>query len=325
MGHLTSEQRYTISVLLKSQMKPSDIAKHIDKDKSVVSREVRRNCDQRSGEYRYELAQKKCEARHAEKRKNVRFTVKIQNQVIRKLTDNYSPEQIVGRLKAEGADCVSHEAIYQFIWENKSTGGNLYKHLRNKGKRYRKRGSAKDARGIIPNRTDIDQRPEVVEHKKRFGDFETDTIIGENHKKALLTINDRATGYGIIRKLESKEACLVAEKMIKALMPFSEYTHTITSDNGLEFARHEKVAEKLSLDFYFAKPYHSWERGSNENYNRLVRQYFPKGTNFNQVTIGDIRKVQNALNNRPRKRFGYLTPNEMLENLNIFDKVAFIT
>jgi len=325
MGHLTVEQRYTISILLKKKLSPSVIADCLGRNKSVISREIKRNCDQRSGEYRYELAQKKCNTRHAEKPKKILFTAEIQDQVITKLKDKFSPEQIVGQSKLEGVECVSHETIYRFVWKEKAAGGDLYMHLRNKGKKYRKRGNNKDARGIIPNRIDIDQRPKIVEKKERFGDFEADTIIGKNHKRALLTINDRATGYGFIRKLESKDADIVAKKMINALNPFEEYSHTITSDNGREFAHHEKVADKLTLDFFFAKPYHSWERGANENFNRLVRQYFPKGTDFNCITVGDVRKVQNALNSRPRKRLGFFSPKEILEKLNIFDKVAFIT
>lgn len=325
MGQITVEQRYTISVLLEQQMMQKDIAKIMGKNKSVISREINRNCDQRSGEYRYELAQKKCNARHAEKPKKIRLTSKIQKRVCKNLKNNFSPEQIVGRSKLESKECVSIETIYCFVWKDKASGGSLHKHLRNKGKRYRKRGSNKDTRGIIPNRIDIDQRPEIVEKNERFGDFEADTIIGQNHQKALLTINDRATGYAMIRKLESKDSDVIVHTVVGALSPFEAYSHTITSDNGREFAKHEKIADKLNLNFYFAKPYHSWERGANENYNRLVRQYFPKGTNFSLVTVGDVQKVQNALNNRPRKRLGFFTPNEVLRKLNFLTKVAFIT
>lgn len=323
--HLTVEQRYTISVLKEKGMKQKEIADTIVKDKSVISRELKRNCDQRNGEYRYILAQKKCDTRHAEKPKHICFTNEIREDVKRAITQKLSPEQIVGRSSLENKKCVSHETIYRFIWEDKASGGNLYKHLRNKGKRYKKRGSKKDTRGIIPNRVDIGQRPEIVDKKERFGDFEIDTIIGKNHKKAILTVNDRATGYGIIRKLESKDANMVAKKVIAALNPFYEYSHTITSDNGHEFARHQKIAGSLDIDFFFAKPYHSWERGANENFNRLVRQYFPKKTDFTLISVADVKRVQNALNNRPRKRLDFFSPKEILENLNLFRNVAFIT
>ena len=325
MGHITVEQRYTISVMLKKQVKPKVIADTIGKDKSVISREIKRNCDQRSGEYRFDLAQKKCNLRHANKAKHIRFTEQVQTHVIKELENKLSPEQISGQAKLLGIACVSCESIYQFVWNDKAAHGKLHKHLRNKGRRYRKRGAHKDKRGIIPNRIDISLRPKIVEKKIRFGDLEIDTIIGKNHKKALLTITDRAIGYGIIRKLDSKDTDRVAKKTIQALTPFSKYVHTITSDNGLEFSAHEKISKKLEIDYYFARPYCSWERGANENYNRLVRQYFPKGTDFTKVTVGDIKKVQNAINNRPRKRLDYISPKQMLEKLNIFEKVAFIT
>lgn len=266
--HLTVEQRYTISVLIEKNTSQKDIALIIGKDKSIISRELKRNCDNRSGKYSYKLAQKKCDTRHANKHKHIYFTPFIQSYVNVMLDDKFSPDQITGQAKRLGIKCVSHETIYQHVWANKASGGTLHKHLRNNGKRNRKRGAKKDKRGIIPNRIDISMRPKIVEKKERFGDFEIDTIIGKNHKKALLTINDRAIGYGIIRKLDSKDAERVAKKTIQALKPFSKYAHTITSDNGLEFASHEKISNKLNIDFYFAKPFQSCERGANENYNR---------------------------------------------------------
>lgn len=323
--HLTLSQRYTISVLKKQQMSQKDIALIIGRDKSVISRELSRNKDNRSDKYRFDLAQRKCNIRHAEKPKHIRFTDEIKEQVIKALENKYSPEQITGRFRLENKNIVSHETIYRFVWQNKKNGGELYTNLRNRGKKYRKRGCKKDKRGSIQNRVDIDMRPAIVEKKERFGDFEADTIIGKNHKKAMMTLNDRATGYGFIRKLESKDANILASKAIHTLYKFQNYTHTITSDNGHEFAKHEKIAKTLNIDFYFAKPYHSWERGANENYNRLVRQYFPKGMDFDKITFGEIRKVQNELNNRPRKRLAFFTPKEILEKLNIFSKVAFIT
>lgn len=322
--HLTVEQRYTIFVLLQKDMSQSEIASYIGKSKSTISRELNRNCDQRDGGYCYLLAQKKCDGRHSSKAKHIRLTDQIKERIIESLNADLSPEQIVGRSKLEEIDCVSHETIYRLIWKDKASNGNLFRHLRNKGKRYKKRG-CKDNRGIIPNRVDIDNRPKIVEKRERFGDFEADTIIGKNHKKALLTLTDRATGYGIIRKIETKDSETIATKIISSLSGLSNFIHTITSDNGLEFAQHEKVSEKLDVDFYFAKPYQAWVRGTNENFNRLVRQYFPKGTDFDTITIGDIKKVQNALNKRPRKRLNFYSPNEILKNLNIFSNVAFIT
>lgn len=320
MGHLTTEQRYTIAAMQKAGYRQSAIASAINKDKSVVSRELRRNCDARSGEYRADLAQRKYELRQKQKPKHQRFTVEIQEYVEAKLSEQYSPEQIVGAAKLAGKACVSHERIYQHIWEDKRAQGVLYQQLRSRGKRYRKRGNQKDSRGKIKERIGISERPEIVEERERFGDLEIDTIIGKGHKGAIVTINDRATGMLIMRKLAGKNAEELAQKAIEALRPWKEGLHTITSDNGKEFASHQQIADSLGIDFYFADPYHSWQRGSNENLNGLIRQYIPKKTDFSTISEAYIHQIETKLNNRPRKRFKFLTPLQVAKK-----KVAFIT
>jgi len=165
-----------------------------------------------------------------------------------------------------------------------------------------------------------------VEQKERIGDLEIDLVIGENHKQALLTINDRATGVLFMNKVETKQAKEIESKTVELLENWSPFIFTITSDNGKEFANHQQIAQKLNIDFYFAKPYHSWQRGANENLNGLVRQYFPKNINFEKITKQQIIDVQNILNNRPRKRFGFKTPNEIYsQKLDNLASVAFIT
>ena len=326
MGQLTREQRYTIQVLLEEGFKPSAIAIKINRDKSVISREIKRNCDQRSGKYKAELAEKKCANRHKIKRKKIRFTPEIKRYTEQYLQEDYSPEQIVGVAKLERRECVSHETIYKHIWDDKKQNGELYKHLRTQGKRYRKRGATKDKRGQIVGRIDIENRPKIVEEKNRFGDFEIDLVIGANHKKAILTANDRATGKTKIALLNSKSASEVKEKTVEILEEWKCLMFTITSDNGKEFANHQEISEELGIDYFFAKPYHSWERGANENYNGLLRQYFPKNYDFNLITESDIKYVEEKLNNRPRKRFGFLSPNQVyLQSINNDGKVAFIT
>lgn len=326
MSQLSLSQRYQIELCRSHGMSISRIGDFIDKDKSVVSREISRNSDLRSGEYKAELAHNKAQNRHKKKNKMIRFKPGIEKYVHNKITEDYSPEQIVGRAKLENIQCVSHERIYQFIWKDKKAGGKLYKHLRSKGKRYRKRGHSKDHRGLIVGRVDIDQRPHIVEHKERIGDLEIDLIIGKNHKQAILTINDRASGLLIMDKVPSKQAIHIERKSVELLEDFGPLFHTITSDNGKEFANHKNIAEQLDIDFYFAKPYHSWQRGANENLNGLVRQYFAKDCNFNSITKTQIQNVQNILNNRPRKRFGFKTPNEIFAlKLNQQASVAFIT
>ena len=165
-----------------------------------------------------------------------------------------------------------------------------------------------------------------MEKKSRLGDLEIDLVIGKDHKGALLTINDRASGVLFMDKVESKEALLIQQKTIELLQDWKPLIKTITSDNGKEFANHQSIAEVLEIDYYFAKPYHSWERGANENLNGLIRQYFPKKSNFENITKQEIETVINTLNNRPRKRFGYKTPNEIFaQKLNELDAVAFMS
>jgi IS30 family transposase len=218
--HITKEQRYTISVMLQKNITQTEIADNIGKYKSVVCRELKRNFDNRNGEYNADLAQRKYIKRLKEKPKKIKFTKSVKQYVTDKLEDDYSPEQIVGRARVENISCVSHETIYKYVWENKKQGGQLHSHLRHKGRKYRKRGSAKDKRGIIQNRVDIDHRPKIVDEKIRFGDLEIDTVIGKNHKGALLTINDRVSSLVWIKLLKSKEVPAISEKTIEALMPF---------------------------------------------------------------------------------------------------------
>lgn len=315
MSHLTKEQRYTICTMLQRGYTQIAIARVINKDKSVVSRELRRNADARSGQYKDDLAHRKYLKRQEYKAKPRTFTPEVGQYVRDKLRLKYSPEQIAGFAKLNGDKCVSHELIYQFIWKDKRQKGTLYLDLRNRGRRYKKRSVIYDKRGTIPNRTDISQRPPEVELRERFGDLEIDLIIGKNHKNAILTINDRATGLAKLRKLTGKDAEQLARATINCLKEWKPLLHTITSDNGKEFAFHQMIAKELNIDFFFAEPYASWQRGSNENYNRLVRQYIPKKVDFDYVSHDYVHYVEQQLNNRPRKRFGYLSPNQKFSEI----------
>lgn len=325
MAHLTVSQRYTIQTMLKVGHSQSEIARVIGKDKSVISRELRRNSDQRSGNYSHDLAQRKYQKRQKEKPKQVRFTDTVKHNVEALLKEDYSPDQVVGTLKKLKKATVSTERIYQHIWKDKKQAGTLHTHLRHQGRRYRKRGNSKDNRGIIKDRVDIDKRPSLVEKRSRFGDLEVDLIIGKNHNQAILTINDRASGMLKMRKVASKSATEVSKAIVEELKDWEPYLHTITADNGREFANHKFVAEQLNIDHYFAKPYHSWERGSNENLNGLIRQYFPKKSDFTTITKQRIKEIENKINNRPRKRFNYENPIFVMEQLLFNQKVAFVT
>jgi IS30 family transposase len=212
---------------------------------------------------------------------------------------------------------VSHETIYEYIWEDKKNGGGLYKHLRHHGKKYNKRAGKNAGRGLIPNRVDIEERPAIVEKKERTGDWEGDTIIGKDHVGAIVSLVDRATKMAKLVLVENKTAEVVTEAIETALSPVQDVVHTITLDNGKEFAMHEKVAASLNAKVYFAKPYRSWERPLNEHTNGLVRQYFPKKTRFDTLTEDEVKRVEDLLNNRPRKVLGYRTP------LEVFNETRF--
>ena len=309
------------------------IAKAIGVDRSTVYRELKRNKDEKSGLYKQEVAQAKCDKRHHEKRKRNCVDDEVRQYIINKLSTDWSPEQIAGYAKVNGIRCVSHETIYKLVWDDKSKGGELHSHLRRKGRHKAKRGSKNAYRGLIPNRIDIDERPKEVDDKTRFGDLEGDTIVGKNHKGSIVTLNDRALGLSWSMQLPDKNSDNVADAIIEMLLPFKGYLHTLTFDNGREFAHHERVSEALGIKIYFAKPYHSWERGANENLNGLYRQYIPKGTAFEDVTDEQLAMARWLINTRPRKRFGFLSPIQKIYStfandskfINILNKVAFIT
>ena len=213
-----------------------------------------------------------------------------------------------GYLKEQHGIHLSHERIYQHIWADRRAGGDLYSHLRQAHKKRRKKYGSKDKRGQICNRVSIDQRPEFVDEKSRIGDWEIDTVIGQNHKGALVTIVDRKSKFTLIKRVETKHADGVTAATITLLKPYRDKVFTITADNGKEFAGHETMSEELNAQVYFAHPYSSWERGLNENTNGLIRQYFPKGSSFEDITDEQVEAVMYRLNHRPRKGLNYQTP-----------------
>lgn len=302
--HLTREERYQIYALKKAGHKPSEIAHVLERHPSTICRELRRNLGQRG--YRPKQAHRLAEERRA---MNARTIDDATWQFAQeRLLEQWSPEQI-----SNHAD-ISHEAVYQRVYADKRTGGLLWKQLRCQKQR-RKRYGKVHRRGMIPNRHSIEQRPAIVETRSRIGDWEADTIIGKNHRQAIVSIVERKTGFTLIRKVERKTAEFVGEAMMELLKPHRRKVHTITSDNGREFAGHEGIAKSLRADFYFAHPYASWERGSNENTNGLIRQYFPKNRDFTTVTQQEINTAMHRLNNRPRKRLGFLSPNQVFFEL----------
>lgn len=307
---LTQEKRYQIGAFLRIGMKMSEIARQIDVARSTVWREIKRN----STPHRYNPSRaiRLARERHESKRKRG-IDSEIWAVADRLLRLGWSPEQITERLKVEGLQSVSHETIYRHIYQDKQEGGELYTFLRRRHT-YRKRIHKYCSRKGWDTRRPISERPMVVDERSRIGDWEADTIIGRERKGGILSLVERRSRYCLLKKVQTKSAQTVAEAVCSSLMPVKDKVLTITSDNGIEFMRHQTIAKSLDTDFFFADPYSSWQRGTNENTNGLVRQYFPKRTDFTNLSDSDVHLVANRLNNRPRKVLAFRTPNEVFNN-----------
>ena len=313
--HLSLEERHYIQISMKNEKSLTKIARDLGRSQSALSREVKRNLGQRG--YRHQQAHAMAQERHRVKDKAIKMTCKIRAIIDEYIYQDWSPEQIAGKLLKDGVIELHHETIYQYILADKRSGGDLHTHLRHQGKTYRKRygSSHKRTRNGIPNRTDIDERPELVNNRERVGDWEADTMIGKNHKGVFVTLDERKSKLRLAMPVRSKRAQVVTDAMVALFGPVKEYVKTITFDNGKEFAYHEKVAKEIHCDTYFAKPYHSWERGQNENANGLLRQYFPKSMELIDVTTAQVFDAVHKLNSRPRKCLGFKTPYEAFEEL----------
>lgn len=306
--HLTQNERYQISILRKAGHNQSEIAMLLERDKSTISRELRRNRGLRG--YRPAQAQRLAEERAQICRNAPRIDPKSWAFAQAKLAEQWSPEQISGVLAKEHRPTISHETIYQRVYADKRAGGELWRNLRCQKQR-KKRYGGRDRRGTIPNRRSIETRPAIVETRSRVGDWEGDTLIGAQHRQAIVSLVERKSRYTLLAKVEHKTAEAVGQAMVKLLTPFKRRVHTLTTDNGREFAQHEAVDHALESKSYFAHPYASWERGANENTNGLVRQYFPKQCDFPTISPEDIDLVMHRLNHRPRKCLGFRTPHEV--------------
>jgi IS30 family transposase len=309
--HLTYELRCQIYAFLKSGMSQNQIAKQLKLTQSTISREIQRNSGKKG--YRYKQAHEKAVSRRykasvARKKMTPDLTFFIEQKICEQ---QWSPEQISGYLKKNMNTEISHESIYQYILRTPY----LRKYLRRGGKKYNKRSSKLAGRGLIPNRVDIKERPAIVANKERVGDFEIDTIIGANHQGAIVNITERKTMLTRLKLISKKTSEQTANATIQLLNSIKKHVHTITSDNGKEFANHEMIAQELEAQIFFATPYHSWERGLNENMNGLVRQYFPKKFDFSKITEEALRNVEYLLNTRPRKSLNFQTPYEVFYQL----------
>ena len=309
---LTSEQRYTISVLLSKGLKKKEIAEAIGVSNSTITRELQRNSSKR-GVYKWEIAQKQAEKRSKRTPGNRAISKAIWSSVKHYLVDEqWSPEQISGYLAKDDIK-ISHETIYAWIREDKRNRGTLYKHLRHRLKHRKKYVGA--GRSCIINRKSIHERPAEADGK-RFGDLEMDTIVGANNQQAIVTLVDRNTNMLFMKKLKyGKDAKNLALTVIEMLKPIKKKLKTITTDNGKEFSAHEIISEALGVDVFFTDPYSSWQKGAIENANGLIRQYIPKKVSFNDYDDKDIKDIEEKINRRPRKKLGFETPIERFSKI----------
>lgn len=304
--HLSLGERYQIFALKGAKHSINFIAKALNRSPSTITRELKRNKSLRG--YRVNYAHNKACARRSNNASII--IADVWDWVTDKLKQSWSPEQIAG---VHGG--ISHMSIYRYIWRDKKQGGTLWQCLRRKAKPYRQRLTA-ETRGRINDRVSIHERPSIAQERSRIGDWEADTVIGQHHKQAIVTLVERKTGLLKMKRVIKKSAQHVSDAMIALLAPVKLQVKTITSDNGKEFADHKKVRQQLFSPFFFADAYASWQRGTNENTNGLIREFLPKSCDFRQVSDDEMQAIEDKLNNRPRKRLGFKTPNQVFYNIN---------
>lgn len=322
MTHLTKEQRYVISALLKRGIKQKDIAKELGVSASTISRELKRNAGKRGG-YNAETAHSLAQERKERYYYNRKFTYSVEKRIRDYLEkEQWSPEQINGYCKVNEIEMVCIERIYQFIRKDRQNGGELYKHLRHNLK-HRKRTLQNDCKVKIKDRVSIDERDEKINNREEFGHWEGDLIEGKDHKGFALVMTERVSKQIFIAYLPNgKVAKGVAKAVINLLLPYKKWVLSITFDNGQEFAEHKIIAEKLETKIFFTHPYSSWEKGQVENMNKLIRQYIPKSEPITIDNMQDISKIQSKLNNRPRKNLNFQKPINIFYNF-VNKKIAF--
>ena len=310
---LTREQRYQIAALLQTGCNQSEIARCLDVHKSTISRELRRNGNRTRRGYLPRHAHLLALARRSGKTGR-RLTPRHWAEVHRLVRLDWSPEQIAGRAEAEGAFRVSPEWIYQHLLHDQRHGGDLHRHLRCRKIRRKRYGKARRVRGAIAGRVGIAERPAVVATRRRLGDWEGDTLAGNRWRTGVLTLIERKSRFTRLGRLSNKSASVTASVVTRRLKPLASRVRTLTVDNGQEFARHQRITARLRAPVYFADAYAPWQRGTVENVNGLLRQYFPKALDFTTITRRDLRRAEDRLNHRPRKCLGYRTPHEVFFN-----------
>lgn len=309
-NQLTDDERYQIAAMRLHRNSLRAIARHLGRSPSTISREITRNAYPTDGRYRASKACSYAKTRRSRARRGTTFRrdewLLVRSLLRRKL----SPEQISGALRRFGLLSISHETIYRYVWDDLSRGGTLHKHLRQARKQRRKRYGSNDSRGRLAGKRPITARPPGAENRSRTGHWEIDTVIGID-RHCILTIVERKTGFVQIAKLKARTKEEVWNGLNRLIRRYPTRYKTITADNGCEFHGYRDIEAAHSLRFFFAKPYHSWERGTNENTNGLIRQYLPKRTSMKHLTQSRCDWIADQLNNRPRKRLEYCTPEEI--------------
>lgn len=307
---ITHGERYRIAALRQEGLCPAAIARRIGRHRSTISREYDRNGSRWDNGYRPSRAQEQANGRRSRSRRNQRFGDLEWDLVEALLRDDLSPEQTSGYLRKMGTVSISHETIYRYIWKDREHGGDLCKHLRCARKKRRKRYGRYDSRGRLAEKRHISERPSWIEFRRRVGHWEIDTVMGGGNEHCIVTLVERATGYVLIGKLKDRTMEETTRRTIQLIRKHLSQFKTITADNGTEFHAYKKIEKATGVKIYFATPYHSWERGTNENTNGLIRQYLPKRQSMAHVTQSDCNRIAEKLNARPRKRYGYDTPEE---------------
>jgi transposase, IS30 family len=309
--HLSQEERYRIAALSKSRYSLSAIARDLGRPKSTISREFGRNRSTHDNVYRAEVAHGYATARRRRERRGPHFSAEQWALVLKMLEHKFSPEQISNTIRMYCDFSISYETIYKYILFDKRKGGCIYKNLRIMPKRRRKRYNSYDSRGILRGKRSISDRPQNVESRQEIGHWEGDTVIGKDRHHCIVTLVERATGFLIIKKVPARTASEVTKACISAITEHKQSFISITFDNGTEFHSYKEIEAAHQITCYFAAPYHSWERGTNENTNGLIRQYIPKRTCMRHLTQKDCDRIAYSLNTRPRKRYGYKTPEQL--------------
>lgn len=307
---LSQEERYIITSLLKSHLTLTEIGRQMGRATSTISRELSRNL-RPSGYYAAFVAESYATARRKSSRRGSQFTPDQWSKVLRLIEMDYSPEQVAHIIPQFFGFSISHETIYQYILYDKKKGGSWYKHLRIMPKRRRKRYNSHDSRGRLAGKRMIDERPDEINQRLSIGHWEADTVIGKDRKHCIVTLVERKTGYLIIKKVQARTVEEINKACIAAINEHGQYFKTITFDNGTEFHGYKILERRFPVTCYFAHAYHSWERGTNENTNGLIRQYIPKRTCMKHISQSDCNMIAYKLNMRPRKRLGFKTPFEV--------------